>query len=167
MANKPTGWGKVSLLYGTPTSSQEMATTLVKMGDILENSLSIEQQEGTKLQLYAEGHILKDELQLEGTNSIKATLIGIPEDTRKKFWATDNAGETVSSMITASKFSIKLVPHVLGAETLSAPYCSINLGMAYSSQQGWTAPVTVTILQNEAGKFFEFGTVIQADLNEA
>jgi len=157
--NSKSAWGKILLEYGTPTVNQGMTTLLKTMGYVKEGSLSLEQEEGTKLQLFAEGHVLLDELQLEGVVKLKGTIIQIPETVRQEFWNTEtNAGKmSVKSMVTSNKYSVKLTSEVEGSDTFEAPYCSINFGLAYSSTEGWSAPFTITVLKGKSGKLFEIG----------
>lgn len=161
-----TAWGNAIVEFGTPGAGNTMSTELKPVGYVLEDTLAIEKEDGTELQLFEEGHILRDQLQQEGVVRISGTLIGIPDDARTAFWDVTSSGSddakkvSVKSLISSKKYSTKLsVPQVPGSETLEAPYCSVSLGMAYSSTQGWTAPFTITILKGETGKLFDFGVV--------
>lgn len=155
-----TAWGNVKMYFGEPNAT---ASTL--MGDILEESLSIETAEGTVLELYEEGHILKDRLQLEPTITIKATLIGIPEAARSAFWQLAAGSEategkvTVKSLVNNEKHSVRFASQVVGSETFEAPNCTISMSPAFASNQGWTATVTITVMKGENGKLFDFGKV--------
>ncbi len=143
-----------------------MATIFKSMGNILEESLSIEKEDGTVLQLFEEGHILIDELHQEPTLKINATIIGIPEDIRQAFWNVETSGTgdarkvSVKSLLNSNKYSVKFAAEgVPGSETFEAPYCSVNMGPAYTSAQGWTATVVITILKGKSGRLFDFGVV--------
>lgn len=162
----PTAWGNVKMYFGTPEQGGEMPSSLMSIGNILEGSLNIEKEDGTTLELYEEGHVLRDMMQLEPTLRVNATIIGIPEATRSAFWETEvnGAGEakkvSVKSMVSNKKYAVKFAAEqVPGSDTFEAPYCSVNMGPAYSSEQGWTADVVITILKGDSGKLFDFGVV--------
>ncbi|NDV47795.1 hypothetical protein D0T49_12135 [Paludibacter sp. 221] len=127
-----TAWGNVKMYFGTPTSTGEMPTTLNTMGYILEDSLAIESEEGTTLELFEEGHILRDRLQLEGVISISATIIGIPDETRKAFWNVTESGTgdakkvSVNSMVNNSKFAVKFAAEQVPGSIL-AQVCDLCL----------------------------------------
>jgi hypothetical protein len=162
----PTAWGNSILEIGTPGTGNAMSDTLEQIGYILEETLTIELEDGTELTLYEEGHILRDQLQQEGTVRITGTLIGIPDDVIAKFWQveTEGTGDTaktwVKSMVASEKYSVRMgTPAVVGSERLLVPYASVNLGVAYSSTQGWTAPFTFTILKGATERMFGFDKV--------
>ena len=159
---KQTAWGNAILEFGTPGAGDTMSATLTKIGEILEETLGIEVEDGTELSLFEEGHILRDMLRQEGTVRINGTIIGIPDVVMAEFWDVESAtGKTnVKSMVSGQKYSVKIsVPGQLGSDTLEVPYTSVKLGMAYASNQGWTAPFTFTIMKGATDVLFSFGVV--------
>lgn len=165
--NPSTAWGNVKMYFGAPGEDDTMSEDLVTMGYILEESLSFETEAGTVLELYEEGHILRDRLVLEPSVKINATIIGIPDETRKAFWdtATTGSGDTkkvaVKSMITRNKYSVKIAAEqVPGSETFEAPVCNVQMSPAYSSTQGWTANVVLTVIKGQTGVLFDFGIIV-------
>lgn len=164
--NPATAWGNVKGYVGTPGAGDAMATTLESIGVIQEGTLEVTNEAGDVLQLFEEGHILKDQLQLEGTLNVNFTLIGIPDSARKKFWDVEETGTgnakkvSVKSLISNSKWSFKFAAEqVPGSETFEAPLCAVSMTPAYASTQGWTADVSMTILKGDTGKLFDFGIV--------
>ena len=118
------------------------------------------------LQLFEEGHILRDQLQLEGTLNVKFTLIGIPDLARKRFWSVEEKGAgnekkiSVKSLISNSKWSFKFAAEqVPGSETFEAPLCAVTMSPAYASKKGWSAQVSLTVLKGNTGVLFDFGSV--------
>ena len=159
---KPTAWGNAIVEYGTPGEGDTMATALTQLGYVEEETLGIEIEDGTVLSLYEEGHILRDEKQLENTVRINGTLIGIPDEVMEEFWDTEASGSkiNVKSTVSGKKYSVKLsTPDQPGSDTLEVPYASVSLGVAYASNHGWSAPFTFTIIKGESDVLFTFGVV--------
>lgn len=161
-----TAWGEVEMQFAETTVDEAMPTVLASIGEILEGSLGLEKEDGTKLQLFKEGHILVDELQQEPTLKVKATIIGIPNAIKEKFWDTENTGSgdsekyAVKSLINSKKFAIAFAAvKVPGSETFEAMKCTISMSPLYSSTQGWTSDVQITIIKGLTGKLFQFGKV--------
>lgn len=162
----PTAWGNAVIEIGTPGEGNTIADTFEQLGYALEESLAIEQEDGTLLELYEEGHILRDSLQQEGTITITGTLIGIQDDVLTKFWKTktegtgDDAKIWVQSTVSTGKYSLRMgTPSVEGSDRLLVPYASVKLGVAYASTQGWTAPFTFTIVVGATGDAFGFDKI--------
>lgn len=161
-----TAWGEVEMSFAVTSEAETMPESLTSIGEILEGSLGLEKEDGTKLQLFKEGHVLVDELQQEPTLKVKATIIGIPDAIKSQFWETTTTGtgdaqkHEVKSLISTSKFAIKFAASkVKGSDTFEAPKCSIVLSPLYSSSQGWTCDVQITLLKAKTGVLFQFGKV--------
>lgn len=154
----PTAWGNTQFKFADAAANGTMPTTLEQLGWILEGTAELRNEAGDVLELKEEGGILRDELRKEGKLILAGTIIGIPEAMRTKFWDMD--GNKVKSTVNAKKFATQLcAPDVVGSETIDAPYCSVAMGPLYSSDQGYTAEVEVTILRGPADYLFEFGTI--------
>lgn len=165
-----TAWGEVEMNFAETTADEKMPTDLQTIGEIMEESLGLETEDGTKLQLFKEGHILVDELQQEPTLKVNATIIGIPDNIRTQFWEgekiTEGEGENavekyaVKSLVNTKKFAIQFAAiKVPGSDTFEAPKCSISLSPLYSSTQGWTCSVAITLFRAKTGHLFLFGKV--------
>ncbi len=161
-----TAWGEIEMKFAETPVDETMPTTMETIGEILEGSLALEKEDGTKLQLFKEGHILVDELQQEPTLKVKATIIGIPNAIKEKFWETEKTGNgdvekfAVKSLVNSKKFAIAFAAvKVPGSETFEAMKCTISMSPLYSSTQGWTSDVEITIIKGLTGKLFQFGKV--------
>ncbi len=158
----PTAWGNATLEVGTPGEGDVMATTLDKVGYVLQDSLGLEQEDGTVLQLIEEGGIIHDQMQQEGIKTIVGEMIGMQDDIMQRFWTTETDGTItwVKSTVTSNKFSFRIsVPQNVGSKRMLIPYASMSLGVAYSSAQGWTQPFTITILTGATGNQFGWDEV--------
>lgn len=163
---KKTAWGEVKMRFAETTADGSMPTIMTEIGEIQEDSLGLEKEDGTKLQLFKEGHILVDELEQEPTLSVVATIIGIPDEIKTEFWeaAKSGTGEkekfAIKSLVNSKKFAIDFAAvKVPGSETFEAPYASISLSPLYSSKLGWTCEVRVTIMRSALDVLFQFGKV--------
>jgi hypothetical protein len=133
---------------------------------IKEETLAFAKEDGAELQLFEEGHILRDSLEQEPVLRVNATLIGIPDDARSDFWDVTKTGSgdtekvNVKSMVTTKKFSFKMAAEQSpDSETFEAPYCSVKMGPLYSSVEGWTAEIIITVIKGASGVLFSFGKV--------
>lgn len=158
-------WGEIDLQIGVPASGNEMSESLATIGVVKENSISVDTDEGTKLQWFATGHKLVDELRLEPTMSIKVEVKNLNLANLQKFWDVEEDATSgkikVSGMTTSAKLSVKMAPKVIGGETLEAPYCSVSMKPTYSEDSGWGQEVTFTILSPGTDKpLFQIGQVV-------
>ena len=161
-----TAWGEVVMKIADTEALETFPTTLVDLGDIMEDTLSINKEDGTKLQLFKEGHILLDELQTEPTLNITLTLVGISDVNKAKFWETTTSGSgdtakfAVKALTNTKKFAIQFAAvKVKGSDTFEAPKCTVQLSPIYSSKEGWKAEVSITIIKATTGVLFQFGKV--------
>lgn len=141
-------------------------STMLKMGYILEDTLEITNEEGDALELFEEGHILRDQVRLEGTITINCEIIGVPDNILEAFWVTETTGtgaeekRQVKSLINNDKYAVAFyVPTAPGSDTFEAPYCTVNMGMGYSSTQGFTLPIEIIIVKGATENLFQFGIV--------
>ena len=158
--------GEIELRSAPMNEQETMPEELTSIGDIKEDSLGIEKEDGTILQIFKEGHILVDELPLEPILKVNLTLTNIPESIRTVFWDAEKTGEgdktefAVKSLINNEKFAIEFAAiKVPGSDTFRAPKCSIAMSPLYSSKEGWTAEIKITLIKGLSGKLFHFGKV--------
>lgn len=157
-----TAWGNIIFRIADATETGEMPASLEQLGKIKENSISIDPQRGTKLQLKETGGGVHDQTEGEPVVTIGMTIIGIPVAMREMFWQTENKGEKtrVKSLVTNKKFAIEILnPKVPGSDTLEIPKTSVFMGMLLADDEGYTAPLEITILKSEADAFFDMGVV--------
>lgn len=159
-------WGHVEMKYALTNENETMPAELKPIGRIKEDSLGLEKEDGTVLQVFEEGHILVDELQLEPILKVNLTLTNIPEEIRTVFWDAEKTGVgddieyAVKSLINNDKFAIEFAAtKVPGSDTFRAPKCSISMSPLYSSKEGWTAEIKITLFKGLSGKLFSFGKV--------
>jgi hypothetical protein len=164
MANN-TAWGEIDIEFGTPGNGDLMSSTLKKIGTVKEESLSVEKEDGTKLELYGTGHILVDELKTDPKLTIKGIVIGISKENVTEFWDATPSGTgatekiEVASLVSKKKYSVRLASKVSGSDTLEAPYCSVVFSPAFSEKEGWTAEFAFTMIKGASGKLFHIGKV--------
>ena len=160
--SNPTAWGNLILELATAEATGEMPKALEQLGWILENSISLDVQRGTKMELKETGSIVRDSMESEPTITVGMDIIGIPTAMRTKFWdAEDKEGKTrVKSLVTSSKFGIKISnPAVKGSDTIEIPKASVFMSPVLSDDKGYTAKLEFTILKSEAEYLFDMGTV--------
>lgn len=168
MAINKTAWGNTHIFFAKAQADQSMPalSALKKMGYILEGTLSITNEEGDALELFEEGHILRDQVRLEGTITIECEIIGIPDEIITEFLQVEAIGEgeaakrRVKSLINNDKHAIAFyVPDAPGSDTIEAPTCTVNMGVAYSSTQGWTLPLEIILIKGTKEYLFDWGIV--------
>ena len=142
-------WGGLDIKIGTPAALNAMSTTLASIGNVKEDSFSIETEDGKKLQWFASGHNLIDELRLQAVLTIKCSIKNLNLSNLSKFWTVtdDEAGIKVMNMNTSSKFSVRISTGVVGSEALDIPYCSVYMKASYSEDSGFGQDVEFTILK--------------------
>lgn len=155
--SQKTAWGEIELSVGETGSEGAMANTLTSVGYILENSFSMPNEEGTTLSLNATGGVRVDEKTGEPRIVVNCTLIGIDKATQ--FWG--GTAKRVNSFTNDKKYSIRIASKVVGSEALEAPECKISGLPQFSETEGWTVPLTISILKGEAGYYCEYVEVTE------
>jgi hypothetical protein len=157
-------WGELEIKIGVPGALNVMSTSLALIGNVKEDSFSIETEEGKKLQWFATGHNLVDELRLQGTLTLKLSVKNLNLAGLSKFWdVTEGVGGNieVDNMSTSNKYSVKIASKVVGSETLLIPYCSVSMKPTYSEDSGFGQDIEFTILRPSVGApLFEIGQVV-------
>ena len=153
-----TAWGEIKVSIGTPGTGDTMSTTLVDIGYILQDSISVEKSDGTAYELRASGGTLVDQMQSDPTFKINLTLIGIEK--AKQFWKMNTGKPTaVDSFVNTNKYSVLMASQVVGSDTFEAPVCTISGSPVFTEKEGWTVPLVITVLKGAAGYLFNFGKV--------
>jgi hypothetical protein len=161
-----TAWGEVNA-YIAEMNAGETFPAMSAMDDIgvvKDGTTSIETQDGEVLELKREGGILYDRLEKEATYTLNLTLIDIPEETATKLWdidVTDPGKIKVKSTVSGKKFSVGFAAvKVPGSRTFEIPKCTIKMTPNYSSTEGWSCVLKISILQSDVtGVTFQFGEV--------
>ena len=104
-ASAVTAWGKPTIKSGASGESGALGTTLEDVGKIKENTTSLELVKGNVNELFGEGHELVDKMELEGTWTLKFTVIKASLDKIAKFF-----GLSVSTDKLAMKTTIVSEP---------------------------------------------------------
>ena len=160
--NNPTAWGNLIFRVAEADPTGEMPEALEQLGWIVENSISIDVQRGTKLELKETGGVLRDSVETEPTLKIGMDIIGIPEEMRKKFWDTeDKEGKIrVKSLVNTSKYAIGILnPKIKGSDTLEVPNTEVFMSPLLTDDKGYTATLEFTILKSKAEHLFDMGKV--------
>ena len=156
MAWTPTAqsaWGELDIQIGVPGALNVMSTALSSIGNVKEDSFSLETEDGTKLQWFATGHNLIDELRTQPTLTLKMNIKNLNLANLSKFWSVTESVDTieVDAMMTSNKYSVSIAPKVVGAEKLDIPYCAVSMKPTYSEDAGFGQDVEFTILRPKAG----------------
>ncbi len=145
-----TAWGStIGFKIGTP-ENKEMATNLVNIGIVKEDSINVELADGTKLEWRAVGGKLIDILQGEPTFTISLIVKNLNKSNLEKFWnieEDESTGELkIFGLSTSKKYSILMGSEVKDSEVFKAPYCSVSMKPHFSEKEGWTQEVSFTLL---------------------
>lgn len=168
MSAENTAWGKILMKAGETGAADIMATAekLLSIGVLKEETITLTTEEGKKYQLFGSGHELLDELLGEPSLMVTATVLQVPEETRKKFWEIVPVGEgeakklQVKSMVTHKKYSVQFASQIPESETFEAPRCSVNMKPVFSETEGWCAEISFNIIKSKiTGVLFQFGVV--------
>lgn len=158
----PTAWGNIRLYYAEAAEDGAMVPfeDLISVGYVLEDSIETNNEEGDTLQLFEEGHILRDELRLNSTFSVTFTIIGIPPAIADAFWDAEVTGTgatqviQVNSFVNNNRYAFRLDAPTVLSQAFEAPYCSVNMVPSITSTEGWTAECTITVLNGPADYAF-------------
>lgn len=166
MSAENTAWGKILMEMEETGANDTMPQALESVGTLKEETLALATEEGKKYELFGSGHELLDELQGEPTLTVTATVVQVPEETRKKLWEVEETGEgdakkmKVKSMVTKKKYGVRFASQVPGSETFEAPKCSVNMKPVFSETEGWSAEISFKIIKSQiTGVLFQFGIV--------
>ncbi len=150
-----TAWGEVVMKIGTPTENNAMSENLASIGYVKEDSISLETEDGEKLEWKAVGGKVVDTLTKEGKISIKCQIKNLNKENLEKFWNIEEdeaSGKLkVLGMTNSNKYSVLLEPKVEKAETFEAPYCSVSMKPTFTEKEGWGQEVTFTLLSGGEG----------------
>ncbi len=152
---KATAWGTIEIKIGTPKAGNAMSTSLVSIGTIKEDSISLETEEGTKYEWKGTGGVIIDTLVGEGTVKVKCKIKNLNKSNLEKFCnVTENSDGKieVKGLTTSNKYSISMESKVSGSETFEAPYCSVAMKPTFSEKDGWEQEVEFTLLSGGEGK---------------
>ncbi len=154
-------WGEIDFKIGTPKAGNLMSTALSTIGNVKEDSISIETEDGGKLEWKATGGRVIDTLQKEGKITIKCTVNNLKKATLEKFWNVTENSEgklEVHGMTSSNKLSVAFASKVAGTETFEAPYCSVSMKPKFSEKDGWEQEVEFTLLRgSETAPLFVIG----------
>ena len=161
-----TAWGEVHMFIAETNSTETFPADLLTMdeiGVVKDGTTTIETTDGEVLELKREGGILYDKLEKESTFQINCTLIDIPEETAEKLWDMDKTGGKirVKSTMSGKKWAVGFAAvKVPGSRTFEVPKSTIKMTPSYSSSEGWSCAVAISVLQSDiTGVTFQFGKV--------
>lgn len=142
-------WGELEISIGIPGALNIMSVALTTIGQVKEDSFSLETEDGKKLQWFATGHNLIDELRLQATLMIKLSIKNLNLSELSRFWdVTESTDDIdVNTMTTSIKYSVKIASKVVGSEVLEIPYCSVYMKSTYSEDAGFGQDVEFTVLR--------------------
>ena len=154
-ATAVTAWGKPHVSMGKSGDNGAMGTSLTDVGYIKEDTTTLELTKGDVKELYGEGHELVDKMELEGTWTLKFTLIKTSIDKIKEmFGLTDETEDKLAmkTTIVSEPRSYKVDPLLNGAIGVELPYCYTSVTPKYATAEGWTIEVEVTTMTPPDGK---------------
>lgn len=147
-----TAWGKPTIKCGASGEGGTLGSSLEDVGKIKENTTTLELVKGDVNELYGEGHELVDKMELEGTWSLKFTVIKASLDKIAKFFklevSTDKLAMTTTIVSEPRSYTVDpLLPGAIGAEL---PYCYTSITPKFATAEGWTIEFEVTTMTPEA-----------------
>lgn len=147
-----TAWGKPTIKCGASGEGGTLGSPLEDVGKIKENTTTLELVKGDVNELYGEGHELVDKMELEGTWSLKFTVIKASLDKIAKFFklevSTDKLAMTTT--IVSEPRSYTVDPLLTGAIGAELPYCYTSITPKFATAEGWTIEFEVTTMTPEA-----------------
>lgn len=158
--NKPS-W-KTIVQIAEATADGTMPTVWEKLGEVKDGSIVPDNQEGaTKEQINTEGDVVESFKQADRLGW-KMTVFGIPEDLKTKFWdIVDKSGVSqVKSMTNNKDYAIRLLsPDLPDSDVFAYGKCKVTMGVGYSSDDAFTAEITVKVQKPKNGVLFEHSAI--------
>lgn len=151
-ASAVTAWGKPTIKSGASGESGALGTTLEDVGKIKENTTSLELVKGNVNELFGEGHELVDKMELEGTWTLKFTVIKASLDKIAKFFGLSVSTDKLAmkTTIVSEPRSYTVDPLLVGAIGAELPYCYTSITPKFATAEGWTIEFEVTTMEPES-----------------
>lgn len=152
MSKAITAWGKPTIASGATGDKGALSAALTDVGKIKEDSTSLELVKGTVNELFGEGHELVDKMELEGTWSLKFTIIKTTlEKIAEIFGLAAPAADKLpmKTTIVSEPRSYVVTPLLVGAIGAELPNCYTSLTPKFVPKEGWSVEVEVTTMVPE------------------
>lgn len=153
MPNSVTAWGKPTITSGASGTNGALGTALEDVGKIKEDSTSLELTKGDVNELWGEGHELLDRMELEGTWTLKFTIIKTTLDKIASLFglgAPTSERLSMATTVVTEPRSYVVTPRLVGAIGVEMPYCYTSLTPKFVAKEGWSVDVEVTTMQPES-----------------
>lgn len=149
-----TAWGELTISLGDSTGNETMQSALTSIGNVKQDSVSIEMEDGDTKEWKAVGGRVVDKAEGEPTVIVKAHVKNLNMSALSKFWkVTEASGAlSVTSFRSDKKFAVKIEPSVIGGEIVEIPMASVKANIAYDENGGYGLDVSFTVLSPGAGK---------------
>lgn len=135
-------WAQCEIEIGKTGEKDAMATSLVKIGKILERSTSLATDLGTPLEMYASGHKLIAREYPDETLTLTTTVIEQSDELLTTLGIAEAVEESadeemeVHSHVIQDFFSVKVTPKHAGAKGIKAPKCNIVYTPIFGEETG-------------------------------
>lgn len=152
MSKAITAWGKPTIASGATGDKGALSTALTDVGKIKEDSTSLELVKGTVNELFGEGHELVDKMELEGTWSLKFTIIKTTLEKIAEIFGLDAPTADklpMKTTIVSEPRSYVVTPLLVGAIGAELPNCYTSLTPKFVAKEGWSVEVEVTTMVPE------------------
>lgn len=158
-------WGnnKIAFLPANADGTMPDLDIMRYVGYIQDTTTALEYAEGEALELVEEGGIVRARKVRGGTLTMTFNIFTVHQDIASSFWNASVTGTgadqiiRVRSMSNSGNFAIYLEPEDVGAQDLRIPFASVNMGLTYSSAEGFITPCTVTVLTGQQNYMFDIG----------
>ncbi len=151
-----TAWGeeKIYIADAKEDGAMPNASEFKLLGNIKEDSISIDTQEGKKYEWKATGGRVVDSYQGEPTHSVKCVVKNLNKSVLEKVWKVKEVGNAlhIESFSMNKKYAIKMDSEVEGAEVVKFAKCAVSAKQIYSGDNGFELEVTFSILDPGEGK---------------
>lgn len=152
MGKAITAWGKPNIKSGASGDKGKLGTTLADVGKIKEDSTTLELVKGTVNELFGEGHELVDKMELEGTWSLKFTIIRAAIEKVAELFglaAPTDGKLPMKTVIVSEPRSYVVEPLLTGAIAAELPNCYTSITPKFSAKEGWTLEIEATTMVPE------------------
>lgn len=149
-----TAWGNMTVKVGATGLDGSLSASLEVLGNIKEDSIRYEVQDGTTKEWKAVGGTLIDSFEGEPTLRISMRVKNLNLKVLERFWEVkENQGKvSVIKLRKSSDLSLVLEPDTTGTEVTSFPKTKAKANIAYSESEGYGLDVTFTVISAGAGK---------------
>lgn len=160
-------WAECRVEVGYTGEDDAMATELVSVGTINDQSTTLASSDGQVLEAKASGGVTVATEESEPVLTITTRVKEMDFDTENYFTgakkSTDGNELEVFTNVVNREFSVKVTPKNIGATGIKVPRCSVKFRPGSSEAEGQYVDLTFTILKPASGALYKKFKVQKAD----